>query len=81
MEHIQSSLETGTISVCGPASLEFDESELKKFLTNNGFSYRSLSKLDSCSLIEDASEQVKSSVQVPHEKHLNDAHHEGRIHD
>lgn len=83
VERIQSSLETGTISVCGPASLKFDELELKQLFIKKGFSYRGLSILDNCSLIEDDSQQVKQKpdIQAPHEKHSNGAHDEGHSHD
>ena len=55
VERISSNLETGTISVCGPASLEFDELELGKLFEKKGFTYRHLSKLANCSLVENAS--------------------------
>ena len=55
VERISSNLETGTISVCGPVSLEFDEQELGKLFTKKGFTYRHLSKSQSCSLVENAS--------------------------
>lgn len=52
VEYISSNLETGTISVCGPDSLAFDELELDKLFTKKGFTYRHLSKSASCSLIK-----------------------------
>jgi len=50
IELISSNLETGTISVCGASTLVLEEPELEKLFLKKGFTYRSLSKIDGCSL-------------------------------
>jgi len=51
VEHISSNLDNGVISVCGPTSLVFDEVELSSLFKTKGFTYRSLEKLEACSLL------------------------------
>ena len=50
VRYVSSNLDTATISVCGPASLEFDEAELSDLFKSKGFTYRSLEKQMNCSL-------------------------------
>ena len=58
VQHVSSNLDTATISVCGPDSLEFDEAELSDLFKTKGFTYRSLEKLKNCSLLSSDGEEL-----------------------
>ncbi len=47
---ISSNLESGVISVCGPNSLVLEESQMRSLFLKKGFTFRSLSKMENCSI-------------------------------
>jgi copper chaperone len=50
VKQVSADLETGVISVCTDESVEFTDAQLKKLFLDKGFTYKSMTKLDSCTL-------------------------------
>ena len=57
IELINSNLKTGIISVCGTSSLSFEEDQLSELFRNKGFTYRGLSKANSCSISDQTEDE------------------------
>ncbi len=82
VEKIDSNLDAAIISVCGPASLEFDEQELDELFKKKGFTYRSLERLETCSLVDKLEKSPKDELESQEHLHGHDAgHHKGHDHE
>lgn len=49
---VSANLETGVISVCADESVVFTDEQLKKLFLNKGFTYKSMTKHDGCTISE-----------------------------
>ena len=76
VRYVSSNLDTATISVCGPASLEFDEAELSKLFESKGFTYRSLEKQMNCSL-PDSDGEESTPLETQEHAHIGEQEHKG----
>ncbi len=47
---VSANLETGVISVCADESVVFTDEQLKKLFLNKGFTYKSMTKHDGCTI-------------------------------
>jgi len=53
---VGANLETGTIFVCADSKVEFTDIQLKQLFLDKGFTYRSFSKANGCSIAEHEAE-------------------------
>jgi len=77
ISHINSNLDSGTISVCGRDSLVLEEETLRALFLKKGLTYRSMSKTSACS--QDG-EAIDSTPTLKHGEHL-DVEHDHAEHD
>ena len=76
VRYVSSNLDSATISVCGPASLEFDEAELSDLFKTKGFTYRSLEKQKNCSLPGSDGEE-STPLETQEHAHSGEQEHKG----
>jgi len=54
VKQVSANLETGVISVCADESVEFTDAQLKKLFLDKGFTYKSMTKHEGCTISPDA---------------------------
>ncbi|GJL93495.1 heavy-metal-associated domain-containing protein [Hyphococcus sp.] len=58
VKHVTADLETGIISVCADESVVFTDEQLKELFLDKGFTYKSMTKRDGCTIsLSEATEQ------------------------
>ena len=53
IQTISTNIETGTMTVCAEPTVVLEDAELEKLFLKKGFTYRSISQSDSCSIDDD----------------------------
>ena len=53
VKYVTANLDTGVISVCADESVVFTDEQLKKLFLDKGFTYKSMTKRDGCTITQD----------------------------